>query len=69
MPLSLEEQIFLANEVYSHGGKYSEYFQRKVGRGTTPNRHCVVALMKKFEQTGSVQDRPLMFDDHFIFDE
>ena len=62
MPLSLEERIFLVKEVYSHGGKYfkevQNIFKEKFGEERLPNRHCVVALMKKFEQTGSVQDRP-----------
>ena len=61
MPLSLEERIFLVKEVYSHGGKYSKevqnIFKEKFGEERLPDRHCVVALMKKFEQTGSVQDR------------
>ena len=48
--------------MYSHGGKYSKkvtsIFKEKFGEEQLPDRHCVVALMKKFEQTGSVQDRP-----------
>ena len=52
MPLSLEERIFLVKEVYSHDGKYSEEvqnnFEEKFGEERLPDRHCVVALMKKF---------------------
>ena len=59
--MPLEERIFLVKEVYSHGGKYSKevqnIFKEKFGEERLPDRHCVVALMKKFEQTGSVQDR------------
>ena len=48
--------------MYSHGRKYSKevqnIFKEKFGEEQLPDRHCVVALMKKFEQTGSVQDRP-----------
>ena len=48
--------------MYSHGGKYSKevqnIFKEKFGEERLPNRHCVVALLKKFEQTGSVQYRP-----------
>ena len=62
MPLSLKERIFLVKEVYSHGGKYSKevqnIFKEKFGEERLSDRHCVVALMKKFEQTGSVQNRP-----------
>ena len=62
MPLSLEERIFLVKEVYSHDEKYSKevqnIFKEKFGEERIPGRHCVVALMKKFEQTGSVKDRP-----------
>ena len=62
MSLSSEERIFLVKEVYSHGGKYSKevqnIFKEKFGEERLPDRHYVVALMKKFEQTGSVQDRP-----------
>ena len=62
MPFSLEERIFLVKEVYSHGGKYSKEvqnsFKEKFGEKRLPDRHCVVVLTKKFEQTGSVQDRP-----------
>ena len=62
MPLSLEEQIFLVIEVYSHGGKYSKEVQNiikeKFGEECLPDRHCVVALIKKFEQTVRVQDQP-----------
>ena len=59
MPLSLEERIFrrAVKEVYSHGGKYSKevqhIFKEKFGEERLPDRHCVVAVMKKFEQTGS----------------
>ena len=59
--LPLEERIFLVEEVYSHGGKYSKevqnIFKEEFGEELLPDRHCVVALMKKFEQTGSVQDQ------------
>ncbi|XP_062512636.1 uncharacterized protein LOC134188488 [Corticium candelabrum] len=62
MPLSLEERFFLVKEVYSHGGKYSKevqnIFKENFGEEQLPDRHCVDALMKKFEQTGSMQDRP-----------
>ena len=62
MPLSLKEQIFLVKEVYSHGGKYSKEVQNilkeKFGEEQLPDRHCLVALMKKLEQTGSMQDQP-----------
>ena len=62
MPLSLKERIFLVMEVYSHGGKYSKevqnIFKEKFGEERLSDRYCVVALMKKFEQTGSVQNRP-----------
>ena len=48
--------------MYSHGGKYSKevqnIFKEKFIEERLPDRHCVVALMKKFKQTGSVQDRP-----------
>ena len=58
MPLSLAERIFLVKEVYSHGGKYSKevpiIFKENFGEERLPDRHCVVALMKKFEQSGSV---------------
>ena len=57
--MCLEERIFLVKEVHSHGGKYSKeaqnIFKEKFGEERLPGRHCVVALMKKFEQTGSVQ--------------
>ena len=33
-------------------------FKENFGEERLPDRHCVVALMKKFEQAGSVQDRP-----------
>ena len=60
--MSLEEQIFLVKEVYSHGGKHSKKVQNilkeKFGEERLPDQRCVVVLMKKFEQTGSVQDRP-----------
>ena len=59
MPLSLEERIFLVKEVCSHGGKYSKevqnIFKEEFGEERLPDRHCVVALMRKFEQTRSVQ--------------
>ena len=62
MPLSLEERIFLVEEVSGHGGKYSKdvqsIFKEKFGEERLHDRHCIVALMKKFEQTGSVQNRP-----------
>ena len=62
MPLYLEEQIFLVKEVYSHSGKYSKevqnIFKEKFGEERLSDQHCVVALIKKFEQTESVQDRP-----------
>ena len=62
MPLSLEKRIFLVKEVYIHGGEYSKevqnIFKDKFGEEQLPDRHCVAALMKKFEHTGSVQDRP-----------
>ena len=58
MPLSLKERIFLVKEMYSHGGKYSKkvqnIFKEKFAEERLSDRHCVVALMKKFEQTGSV---------------
>ena len=51
MPLSLKEQIFLVEEVYSHGGKYSKevqnIFKENFGEEQLPDQHCVVALMKK----------------------
>ena len=60
--LSLEEQIFLIKEVYSHGGKYPKevqnIFKEKFGEERLLDRRCVVALTKKFEQTGRVKDRP-----------
>ena len=47
MPLSLEEQIFLVEEVYSHGRKYfkevQNIFKEKFGGERLPDRHCVVA--------------------------
>ena len=53
MPLSLEEQIFLIKEVYSHGRKYSKevqnIFKEKFGEERLSDRHCVVAFMNKFE--------------------
>ena len=58
----LRRANFLVKEVYSHGGKYSKevqnIFKEKFGEKRLSDRHCVVALMKKIEQTGSVQDRP-----------
>ena len=48
--------------MYNHGGKYSievqNIFKEKSVEERLPDSHCVVALMKKFEQTESVQDRP-----------
>ena len=38
--------------------KFRIFFKEKFGEERLPDRHCVVALTKKFEQTGSVQDRP-----------
>ena len=38
--------------------KVQNLFKKKFGEERLPDRHCVAALTKKFEQTQSVQDRP-----------
>ena len=60
--MSLEERIVLVKEVNGHGGKSSEevqnLFKKKFEEKCLPGRHCVIALIKEFEKTESVQDGP-----------
>ena len=60
--LTLQERIFIVENVLRKGGKYTkevqELFQEKFGAERLPHRNCVSALLHKFKETGSVQDKP-----------
>ncbi|CAI9731261.1 Hypothetical predicted protein [Octopus vulgaris] len=62
MVLTLQERIFIVENVFRDGGKYTkevqESFQEKFGAERLPHRNCVSALLHKFKKTGSVQDKP-----------
>ena len=62
MVLTLQERIFIVESVLRKGGKYTkevqELFQEKFGAERLPHRNCVSALLHKFKETGSVQDKP-----------
>ena len=62
MVLTLQERIFIVENVLRKGGKYTkevqELFQKKFGAERLPHRNCVSALLHKFKETGSVQDKP-----------
>ena len=62
MVLTLQERIFIVENVLRKGGKYTkevqELFQEKFGAERLPHRNCVSALLYKFKETGSVQDKP-----------
>ncbi|CAI9731087.1 Macrophage migration inhibitory factor-like [Octopus vulgaris] len=62
MVLILQERIFIVENVFRDGGKYTkevqESFQEKFGAERLPHRNCVSALLHKFKKTGSVQDKP-----------
>ena len=62
MVLTLQERIFIVENVFRKGGKYTkevqELFQEKFGAERLPHRNCVSALLHKFKETGSVQDKP-----------
>ena len=62
MVLTLQERIFIVENVLRKGGKYTkevqELFQEKFGAERLPHRNCVSALLQKFKETGSVQDKP-----------
>ena len=62
MVLTLQERIFIAENVLRKGGKYTkevqEFFQEKFGAECLPHQNCVSALLNKFKETGSVQDKP-----------
>ena len=59
MVLTLQERIFIVENVLRKGGKYTkevqELFQEKFGAERLPHRNCVSALSHKFKETGSVQ--------------
>ena len=61
MVLTLQERIFILENVLRKGGKYTkevqELFQEKFGAERLPHRNCVSALLHKFKETGSVQDK------------
>ncbi|CAI9733658.1 Macrophage migration inhibitory factor-like [Octopus vulgaris] len=62
MVLTLQERIFIVENVFRDGGKYTkevqESFQEEFGAERLPHRNCVSALLHKFKKTGSVQDKP-----------
>ena len=62
MVLTLQERIFIVENVLRKGGKYTkevkELFQEKFGAKRLPHQNCVSALLDKFKETGSVQDKP-----------
>ncbi|CAI9721085.1 Macrophage migration inhibitory factor-like [Octopus vulgaris] len=62
MVLTLQERIFIVENVFRDGGKYTkevqESFQENFGAERLPHRNCVSALLHKFKKTGSVQDKP-----------
>ena len=62
MVLTLQERIFIVENVLRDGGKFTkevqESFQEKFGAERLPHRNCVSALLHKFKETGSVQDKP-----------
>ena len=62
MVLTLQERIFVVENVLRKGGKYSkevqELLQEKFSAERLPHRNCVSALLDKFKKTGSVQDKP-----------
>ena len=62
MVLTLQERIFIVENVLRKGGKYTkevqELFQEKFGAERLPHRNCVSALLHKFKETGSVRDKP-----------
>ena len=52
MVLTLQEKIFIVENVFRKGGKYTkevqELFQEKFGAERLPHRNCVSALLHKF---------------------
>ena len=62
MVLTLQERIFIVENVLRKGGKYTkevqELFQEKFGAERLPHRNFVSALLHKFKEIGSVQANP-----------
>ena len=62
MVLTLKERIFMVemfSEMVANSQKeVQEPFQEKSGAERLPHLNCVSALLHKFKETGSVQDKP-----------
>lgn len=60
MVLTTEERVFLVEQVFRHGGNYTEGVQIEFNKTfpdtPVPHRNAVRNLIRKFRETGSVQD-------------